>query len=184
MGIEWSTQGFGGIAEQTEEPDFELIDIGFDQVGPVVVGLLDLVADAQAALQLLQDEVLFPLVVNVEFDRGGGVVVLLPTALLLLLRVVQGRNVNVNVYHFRTDFVLDALDRDVVVVGDEQLRRYVENEYFVDLAVRCQFVQQFADVGGAGQDFLHHTAECLKHGQIQDGSEVQVHHFIVHTLVS
>lgn len=69
MRAQLSAQRFGSLIQQTDQPRLELVDVGFDQVWSIVVGLLDLIAQAKTAFELLQQKV-FPLLmaVDVELD--------------------------------------------------------------------------------------------------------------------
>ena len=88
--------------------------------------------------------------IDVEFDCRRGIPILLLITFLSFLRVVQGRDIDVNVDHLRTNFILYALDGDIVIMGDKKFRRDVEYENFIDFTVLSQLVKQYEDVGCAG----------------------------------
>ena len=110
--------------------------------------------------------------IDVEFDCRRGIPILLLIAFLSFLGVVQGRDIDVNVDHLRTNLILYALDGDIVIMRDKKFSWDVEYENFIDFTVRSQLVQQFANVGCAGQYFLDHITKCFEDWRVEDGSEV------------
>ncbi len=134
--------GIGDI-EQLCETFLEHFKVLLNQVGSVIVGLLDDKDQGQISLHRLEHEYLV-LVFELHLDLrlAFGLV-------LFLVPPVQETNVDENVQHLRAYLIPHRVDRLLVVVSDVQLCYQVIQVNLLQFAHVRYLVQQLADGLGA-----------------------------------
>jgi hypothetical protein len=155
------------LIEQLVQTLPEDSDILIDEVGTVKVALLDDEDKCEVLLHHSQGND-FVLLLIVELDVGLAVAVVMPVF------VVEIGYIDEYIEDIRADIIFALIGQLLVVVADVELGDQVEQVGLLDFGVVGEVVEEFADVGRAGDHLLEHLAEGLEDGGVVDGGEIEL----------